>query len=117
MLQSLIRRVVGSANDRYLKKLQKDVVAINALEPEMEALSDEELKEESQGPLETEAVSDEELPEDKRKKVKVEGVFSFAVTQLFESQTFNSVVLGSIQTIVETYSRCFVCRSRSSFRR
>ncbi len=44
MLQSLIRRVVGSANDRYLKKLQKDVVAINALEPEMEALSDEELK-------------------------------------------------------------------------
>ena len=44
MLQSLIRRVVGSANDRYLKKLQKDVAAINALEPEMEALSDDELK-------------------------------------------------------------------------
>lgn len=44
MFQSLINRIVGSSNDRYLKKLQKDVNAINAFEPEIEALSDEALR-------------------------------------------------------------------------
>ena len=44
MLGSLFRKVFGSRNDRILKGLQKNVQKINALEPEFEALSDEELK-------------------------------------------------------------------------
>ncbi len=43
-LGSLAKKVFGSANDRYLAKLTPRVAAINALEPEMEALSDEALK-------------------------------------------------------------------------
>ena len=35
---------LGTANDRVLKKLQPAVGAINALEPEIEKLSDDELR-------------------------------------------------------------------------
>jgi preprotein translocase subunit SecA len=45
MIGALARRLFGSSNDRYVKALQKDVDAINALEPTLEALSDEELRE------------------------------------------------------------------------
>ncbi len=44
MLGSLFRKVFGSRNDRILKGLQKNVQRINELEPEFEALSDDELK-------------------------------------------------------------------------
>src|SRR5690554_30513 len=44
MLGSLFRKLFGSRNDRILKGLQKKVALINALEPQFEALSDEELK-------------------------------------------------------------------------
>lgn len=44
MIGSLMRKIFGSANDRYVKSLQKTVAKINALEPEISALSDEELK-------------------------------------------------------------------------
>jgi preprotein translocase subunit SecA len=40
----LARKIFGSANDRRIKGLRPRVEAINALEPEMEALSDEQLK-------------------------------------------------------------------------
>lgn len=43
-LGSLAKKIFGSANDRYLSKLAPRVSAINALEPEMEALSDEALR-------------------------------------------------------------------------
>lgn len=43
-LGTLAKKVFGSANDRYLSKLEPRIAAINALEPEYEALSDEELK-------------------------------------------------------------------------
>jgi preprotein translocase subunit SecA len=43
MLEAIAKRLFGSANDRYLKKLDPDVQAINALEPAMEALSDADL--------------------------------------------------------------------------
>ncbi|MEM1366204.1 MAG: preprotein translocase subunit SecA, partial [Pseudomonadota bacterium] len=39
----IARKVFGSSNDRRIKKFQPQVDAINALEPEMQALSDEEL--------------------------------------------------------------------------
>jgi preprotein translocase subunit SecA len=44
MFASLAKRVFGSANDRVLKSLRKRVEAINALEPELEKLSDGELR-------------------------------------------------------------------------
>ena len=44
MFDALARSVFGSANDRYVKGLSGSVDAINGLEPEMEALSDAELK-------------------------------------------------------------------------
>jgi len=44
MIEALARRLFGSANDRYLKKLGPIVDAINAKEPEIEKLSDEEVR-------------------------------------------------------------------------
>jgi len=44
MFMSLAKRVFGSANDRYLKRLNDRIAAINDLEPSLITLSDEELK-------------------------------------------------------------------------
>lgn len=44
MLGALARRIFGSANDRFLKGLRHHVHAINALEPSLETLSDDELR-------------------------------------------------------------------------
>ena len=44
MIGALARKFFGSANDRRVKGYQSRVNAINALEPELEALSDDELK-------------------------------------------------------------------------
>jgi preprotein translocase subunit SecA len=44
MINSLLTRVFGSRNERLLKQLQRSVTKINALEPELEKLSDEALK-------------------------------------------------------------------------
>ncbi len=41
---SFLTQIFGSRNQRLLKKLQKNVRDINALEPALEKLSDEELK-------------------------------------------------------------------------
>ncbi len=44
MLAALAERVFGSANTRYIKKLENTVESINALEPELEALDDDALR-------------------------------------------------------------------------
>ena len=44
MFASLARAVFGTANDRSLKAYQKRVPQINALEPRMQAMSDDELR-------------------------------------------------------------------------
>ena len=44
MLNSLLTRIFGSRNERLLRQFQKNVAAINALEPQMERLDDEGLK-------------------------------------------------------------------------
>ena len=44
MIGALARRLFGSANDRYIKSLQPLVDEINALEPEVAALSDDDLR-------------------------------------------------------------------------
>jgi preprotein translocase subunit SecA len=43
-LGGIARKIFGSSNDRRLKAMRPDVAAINALEPEMAALSDDQLK-------------------------------------------------------------------------
>jgi preprotein translocase subunit SecA len=48
MLGALARRLFGSANDRYVKSLGPIVSAINELEPQLEAMSDDELRERTQ---------------------------------------------------------------------
>ncbi len=44
MIGALAKRVFGSANDRFIRSLQKTVDRINALEPSVAALSDAELQ-------------------------------------------------------------------------
>ena len=44
MIGALAKKIFGSANDRRLKTYAPNVKAINALEPEIEALTDEELR-------------------------------------------------------------------------
>src|SRR5262245_22306407 len=49
MIQKLFQKVLGSRNDRVLRRLQNAVNEINALEPVMERLTDAELS--AQTPL------------------------------------------------------------------
>ncbi len=44
MITNLLTKVIGSRNDRTLRRLRKIVKQINNYEPQFEALSDEELK-------------------------------------------------------------------------
>ena len=44
MLNSLLTRIFGSRNERLLRQFQKNVVRINALEPELEKLDDSALR-------------------------------------------------------------------------
>ncbi|MGF1743581.1 preprotein translocase subunit SecA [Vibrio minamisatsumaniensis] len=44
MITKLLTKVIGSRNDRTLRRLRKIVKEINSYEPSLEALSDEELK-------------------------------------------------------------------------
>jgi len=44
MLNSLLTRIFGSRNDRLLRQFQKNVDRINAFEPELEKLSEEQLR-------------------------------------------------------------------------
>jgi preprotein translocase subunit SecA len=48
MLNKLLKSLFGSKNERELKRMGKNVVRINALEPAMQALSDEQLKAKTQ---------------------------------------------------------------------
>ena len=44
MIKNIFRKLIGTRNDRLLKQYRKRVARINALEPEMEKLSDEALQ-------------------------------------------------------------------------
>ncbi|WP_330970261.1 hypothetical protein, partial [Lysobacter sp. A3-1-A15] len=44
MLNNLLTRVFGSRNERLLRQLQRSVLKINALEAEMEKLTDAQLQ-------------------------------------------------------------------------
>ena len=43
MLNNMMKAVFGTSNDRYVKSLGKTVDLINSLEPQLQALTDEEL--------------------------------------------------------------------------
>ncbi len=67
MLGSIVKKVFGSSNDRELKRIEKTYIeAINGLEPEIEALSESDLKAKTgyfRQKLEDGATLDEILPE------------------------------------------------------
>ncbi|MFO1256128.1 MAG: preprotein translocase subunit SecA [Sphingomonadaceae bacterium] len=66
MIGAIAKRIFGSSNDRYVSKLQKTVTQINAFEPTLEALSDEELTAQTakfRGLLEQGRTLDDILPE------------------------------------------------------
>lgn len=48
MLATLVKKIIGSQNDRYLKRMSKLVNTINALEKDIEALSDAQLQAKTQ---------------------------------------------------------------------
>ena len=48
MFGSIAKSLFGSSNDRYIASIRKIVARINAFEPELEALSDEDLKAQTQ---------------------------------------------------------------------
>jgi len=66
MLGGLAKAIFGSSNDRYVKSLRPIVAKINALEPQMEALDDEALKNQTgilKGRLDAGETLDDILPE------------------------------------------------------
>ena len=48
MLAAIAKTVFGSSNDRYVRSIHKIVARVNALEPQMQALTDEELANQTQ---------------------------------------------------------------------
>mgnify|MGYP006273668319 CR=1 FL=1 len=48
MISYVVKRVFGTKNERYLKKLKGTVQAINAFEPQMEGLTDDQLRDKVQ---------------------------------------------------------------------
>jgi len=48
MIGNLVKKIVGSSNDRMVKKLSRLVDDITPLEPQMQALSDDQLREKTQ---------------------------------------------------------------------
>ena len=44
MVLSFIRKLIGTKNDREIKRMGRTVAVINALEPRFEAMSDDELR-------------------------------------------------------------------------
>ena len=66
MFNAILTKIVGSKNERVLKGLQPVIATINELEPEIEALSDEQLREkkdEFRRRLESGETLDDVLPE------------------------------------------------------
>ncbi|MGL4436516.1 MAG: preprotein translocase subunit SecA, partial [Giesbergeria sp.] len=66
MATNFLTKIFGSRNDRLLKQYRKTVARINALEPQFEALSDEDLRAKTQEfrqRLEQGSTLDDLLPE------------------------------------------------------
>ena len=48
MIGNLVKKIVGTSNDRMIKKLSREVEAMSALEPQMQALGDEQLRDKTE---------------------------------------------------------------------
>ena len=44
MITNVIRKIVGSRNERQVRRMRKTVESVNALEPEVQKLSDAEIR-------------------------------------------------------------------------
>ncbi|HEY0100964.1 MAG TPA: hypothetical protein VGB76_18710, partial [Pyrinomonadaceae bacterium] len=68
MIDKFLTKVFGSSNQRYIKSLQPMVVRINALEPEVKKLSDEEMRRRTEELKQfvAEAVADAKNPETRK---------------------------------------------------
>jgi preprotein translocase subunit SecA len=76
-IEKALTKVFGSANERLLKKLWPVVARINALEPEVSRLSDEQLREKTEGfkaRLAQRLEGAEELPPEARKQLEQEAL-------------------------------------------
>jgi preprotein translocase subunit SecA len=68
MIDKFLTKVFGSSNQRYVKSLQPTVVRINALEPEIKKLSDEDMRRRTEELKQfvAEAVADAKNPETRK---------------------------------------------------
>ena len=92
MLTKIFTSVFGSKNDRTLKKLRKVVVLVNELEKEIEALSDDELKQKTayfKEQLEAGKSLDDILPE-------AFAVVREASKRVFEMRHFDAQLIGGM---------------------
>ena len=92
MFGKFFAKLVGSRNDRFLKKQQKYVKQINALEAEYQALSDEALKQktaEFKQRVQQGATLEDILPE-------AFATVREASTRVFKMRHFDVQVLGGI---------------------
>jgi preprotein translocase subunit SecA len=104
MITKLLTKVIGSRNDRTLRRLRKIVKQINNYEPEFEALSDEALKAktaEFRGRLEQGETLDQLLPEAfatvREASKRVFGMRHFDV-QLIGGMVLNSGQIAEMRT-------------------
>ena len=101
---SLIKKIFGSRNDRTLKQLRRQVVHINVLEPQMQALSDAELRaktDDFRGRLQAGTKLDALLPEAfavvREASVRVFGMRHFDV-QLIGGMVLHSGKIAEMRT-------------------
>ncbi len=101
---SLIKKIFGSRNDRTLKQLRRQVAHINVLEPQMQALSDAELRaktDDFRGRLQAGTKLDALLPEAfavvREASVRVFGMRHFDV-QLIGGMVLHSGKIAEMRT-------------------
>ena len=93
MINTLLGKVFGTKNEREVKRLQPRVAAINALEPEMQKLSDDELRaktakfrariQERLGSIPDDPESDPDSPDIDRQK-EIEGQRNAALKEVLD---------------------------------
>ncbi|MBT3856340.1 MAG: DEAD/DEAH box helicase, partial [Nitrospina sp.] len=92
MVLSFIKKLVGTHNDREIKRIQAKVDAVNALESEIKALSDDQLKAktpELQGKLANGSTLDDILPE-------AFAVVREASWRVLEMRPFDVQIIGGV---------------------
>ncbi|MCK0128574.1 preprotein translocase subunit SecA [Erythrobacter sp. F6033] len=92
MFETLMKSVFGSSNDRYIKSVGKIVNEINALEPQLQALSDDELRGQTdkfRGLLDAGSTLDEIMPE-------AFATIREASTRVFGMRHFDVQLIGGI---------------------